>query len=92
MLTHRDTEVMENLPTCIQMLPTSLQQCEAPNEWFKHNNKLRNTDLINYHLLVVYKLWLSLKQTILMSKNDLPKFTIWSDFRWTVLKSQTHYK
>jgi len=27
MLTRRDTEVMESLPTCTQMPPASLQQC-----------------------------------------------------------------
>jgi len=42
MLTHQDMEAMENLPTCIQMPPASPQQCEDPNKWFKHNNKLRN--------------------------------------------------
>lgn len=40
MLTRRDTEATENLPTYIQMLPMSLQLCEAPNKPCKHSKQL----------------------------------------------------
>ena len=53
MLTHRDTEAMENLPTCTRMPLTLLPQCEVPDQSLKHKHQFKEYVLylsgVRYH-------------------------------------------